>query len=424
MQQKSLLGPVIAIILGSYVEWFDFFLAGIAAGSVWPFLYFQGLSPELALAVSIFSFGIIFLTRPIGAIIFGHFGDRIGRLQMIMWTLGIQGVCVLATGLVPVFTGGIFLIILFRALQGIGLGGEFGGGASWLLELASKSKHRGFITSFSYTPVGFASATATALMALIAGLLTKEAFLDWGWRIPFIIGSIVAGLGIVIRYRLSESPLFQNVKEKKEIDRSPIRTVVTQHWRTMIMLALTLMFSFGTLSGIISPFSLNYMITVLKQPSSIALTFIALAGVGQSVGAMFGAFVSDIIGRRKIMLLGAALTGLFLPFYIPLLNTLNVGLMVLAVLLLPILVQLYSGVTAPFFSEHFPTKLRYSGCGLSYQFGGLLGGSIVAFVYPAIIVGTTLSSSWPILVGMTCILAAISFVVLFMMKETKDLTIS
>jgi MFS family permease len=411
-------------MFGAFLEYFDHLIAATASVAIWPAVFFSGLPTSLAFGLSIASFGVTFLTRPVGAFIFGHLGDRLGRKVTLAWTLTLMGLGSFGIAIVPsTATVGLIapiILVILRLIQGIGLGGEVGGATGWILEVASKSKWRGFWTGIPISAVPSATAVAT-IVFLIMEQLTGPSYLVWGWRIPFVVGAVVAIVGVVIRRRLKESLMFTNLKEGGHIARRPSVDVLKELPQKSTMGASLWTMAISVQAIVVTPFSLAYLLA-LKVPSSFVLIALTIAFAFGWVLDLVGVAVSDIIGRRPVIVLSVALTLAMLPFFFPLITTANPVLIILAEMVMfgvcP--AGLGSATTQVLITESFPTKYRYSGTGLSVAFAGFVTGLLTVFGMPSIIVlSNGVLNAWPWIVAISAILIVPGLISTLILKETK-----
>jgi MFS family permease len=418
--RKELRNLVLAIGLGGIIEYYDAFIASFAASSVWPVVFFPNVGPALSFAYSIASFGAFYLTRPVGALIFGHYGDRLGRRTTMVWVITAMCIGLIGVGLTPGYASigvaSIALLVVFRLLFGLGLGGEFGGGSAWITEYASKSKRRSFWNVW-VTPAPIALALAALSFAAISSA-TGASFLTYGWRIPFLLGGVLAVAGLVTRYRLQESPMFRALRESKAVERTPVTQALKERWRSILLLALA--WTFGGLPSILQvPFSLSYLesLGISSQFAPVTIVIAALVGIPLLIG---GALLGDRIGRKRTILLSAFLSMISVAIYFPLLNTASTGPVVLAQVLAFGSVMIGVAVVPAWFAEQFPTRIRQTGAGLSYQLGALFAGIITVAILPSLIVAGggvgTASSYVEILALVVCVVSLIS---ILRVPETK-----
>jgi metabolite-proton symporter len=384
-----------ASLVGTTIEFFDFFIFGTAAALVFGTLFFPDLSPLIGTLSAFATFGVAFVARPLGALLFGHFGDRIGRKHMLVASLLLMGLGTVAVGLLPTYDQvGILapiLLVICRLLQGLALGGEWGGAVLMAVEHAPKRK-RAFYGSWPQVGVPFGLVLATGLFYLVQQL-PKDAMLSWGWRIPFLFSTVLVLTGLYIRLKIEDSPAFRALKDNRQEERFPAGVVFRRAWKGVIRGALTV-------AAANIPF---YMATVF------ALTYGADDGIGKNtvLGAVciasllqmatipYSGILCDRFGRRPVLLVGGAATiAMAFPFFW-LIDTHNTWAIVLAlVVALPICHTLTYAPQASFLPEIFPTQLRYSGAGIAYTSGGLLFSAPVPFVSAALF--GHFEAAWPL----------------------------
>jgi len=377
----------LASFMGATFEWYDFFLYGTAAAVVFGPLFFPNVDPLIGTLASFATFGVGFVTRPIGGLVFGHYGDRIGRKSMLILTLLIMGVATFLIGLLPTYSViGIWapvLLVLLRLCQGLGLGGEYGGAALMTIEHSPRDR-RGFYGSLPQVGVPVGLLLATGLFALFS-LLPEEQFLAWGWRVPFLLSIVLLGVGLFVRARIAETPAFSEVKETGTEAQMPIVDLLRTYPKN-ILLALGARFADTAASNIFNAFAIAYVSRQLGLSATLALTGVVIAAAIEIfLLPLFGA-LSDRIGRRPLYMAGAAFVALFAFPFFWLLNTESTVLIWLAIVLgFAVGTGLMFGVQATFFTELFGTRVRYSGLSVAYQFSALLGG-FVPFVATALLV--------------------------------------
>jgi MFS family permease len=417
-----------AAAIGTTIDYYDYFIALLVASIAWPTVFFPSVSADVGLALSISSAAVTLLFRPIGAFIFGHLGDRLGRKKMLMWTLSTMGISTLGIALVPSYAAiGIaapIIVIFFRILFGIGAGGEYGGAIAWTSEFVSKSKNRAFWTSWVQiaTAIGLVISSAVVFFLFIAASSSgKVAFINNGWRIPFFFGAVLIVIGVAIRYFLGESPLFKKLGSKK-VDKTPALTIIKSNWRLILTLAIAPEFAASVISLEVVPFSETYIShIILNGDIAFATVSVILGGIFAIFTAICGALISDKIGRKKTLYLSALLTMVFTYPYFMLINTGSYALIILAQLLLIGSIFIAAGVIPILLAEQFVTKYRYSGIGLSNQSGGVLAGVLTTFVLPAIIISSgTLTAAWPKIVFVSIGICILSIIFISFIKETKD----
>jgi MFS family permease len=411
-------------MFGSFLEFFDLLIAGTASVAFWPTVYFSSLPSSLAFGLSIASYGVSNITRPLGAFIFGHLGDRLGRKNMLAWTLTLMGLGSFGIAILPStatigYIAPVILVIL-RIIEGIGVGGEVGGATGWIVEVASKSKWRGLWTGIPISAIPAATAVGTVAF-IIMEWLTGPSLMAWGWRIPFVVGAVVAIVGAIIRSRLQDSIMFTDLKERGQIARRPSVDVLKElPWKAIMGTALWTM-AINVQGLVISPFSLAYLLA-LKLPATLVLFALTAAFAIGWVLDLAGVAISDIIGRRRVIFVSIGLTLVALPFFFPLISTTNFLLIMLGEIIMfgvcP--AGLGSATTLVLIAESFPTKYRYSGIGLSVGFGGFVIGSLVTFAIPGIIVlSNGVLNAWPWIIVISVIIMVPGLLSTLKLKETR-----
>ncbi len=369
-------------VVGTALEWYDFFLYGTAAALVFNKLFFPSVDPLTGTLLAFGSFAVGFIARPIGAVVFGHFGDRVGRKNILVITLSLMGVATVLIGLVPSYEMiGIWAplaLTTLRFAQGLGLGGEWGGAVLMSLEHGDP-KRRGFAASWPQIGVPLGLLMANGILALMLATTSDEQFLAWGWRVPFLLSALLIAVGLWIRSKVSESPEFEKVAESDERAKMPIVEVFRHHKRELLIAAGA---RIGTDVAFYTYvlFIVTYSTQMVGVSQSVALLAVMVGAVAMVILIpVFGA-LSDRIGRRPLYLFGAvgALGWVFVFF--PLLNTANTGLIVLADFMGMLFWAAMYGPLAAFTTELFPTRVRYSGASLGFQLSGILGGALAPII--------------------------------------------
>jgi metabolite-proton symporter len=408
---------ILASFIGTAIEWYDFFLYGTAAALVFNKLFFPNVS-ALAGTLSAFgTFAVGFVARPVGGIIFGHFGDRIGRKSMLIYSLLIMGIATFIIGLLPTYaTIGIWaplLLVTMRFAQGIGVGGEWGGAVLMAVEHSTKGS-RGFHGSWVQMGVGAGLLLSTVTFTLFSSSLSQAEFLAWGWRIPFLLSVILIGVGLFIRLRIVETPIFARLKEAKGETQRPILEVLRQQPKD-ILLAMGMRFAENGPFYIMSVFVLSYGEAHLRLPRSTMLTGVIIASaISLLVIPIYGA-LSDRIGRRPVYQAGALFTLLFAFPFFWLLETRSPGFIWLAIALAVNVGHdpMYA-VQASYFSELFGTRVRYTGASLSYQLSSVFAGGLA----PLIATGLLAWLGSPAVAGYVAAMALITIVSTYLATET------
>ena len=401
---------VFATVVGTTVEWYDFFIYASAAGLVFGELFFAPAGQEFAQILSFITVGISFLFRPFGAFLAGHLGDKYGRRLVLMLTLILMGVATTLVGLLPTYAAiGVaapILLIFLRILQGISAGGEWGGAVLMAVEHAPRTK-RGLFGASPQIGVPLGLLLASGVMALMAAIAPGEAFLEWGWRVPFLFSVVLILVGYYIRRRVEESPVFTELAERKEQTRMPIVQLFRNH--TLLVLIAALVFAgnnavgYMTTGGYIQRYA-----TDPNGPIGLAtadvLWAVTVSAVSWLVFTWIGGWISDKIGRRTTYLAGwgLQLVGVFLLF--PLVNTGSIGLLTLGLVVLTVGLGLTYGPQAALYSELFPASIRFSGVSISYAIGAILGGAFAPTIAQALVqaTGSTAAVTW-YLAGMTAL---------------------
>jgi metabolite-proton symporter len=374
-----------ASVIGTTVEWYDFFLYGSAAALVFPGLFF----PEQdEFAGTLFSFGtyaVGFFARPVGALVFGHFGDRIGRKKLLVISLLMMGAATFAIGLLPTYgTVGVLapvLLVALRLIQGFALGGEWGG-AVLLVSEHGKPEHRGFWASWPQSGAPAGNLLATGVLALLAVFQSDEAFEAWGWRIPFLLSAVLIVVGLWVRLTVSESPVFLEAQRAAEAkaaetgvaEKAPIITVLTRYKRE-VLTAMGARIAENVSFYLLTAFTLSYMTKVLGLDSSFALNAVLIASAVHLVTIPLWGALSDRVGRKPVYLLGAAGIGVWAFVLFGLLDSENFGLAVLAITVGLLFHGAMYGPQAAFFAELFGTKARYTGVSVGAQLASLVAGA-------------------------------------------------
>ncbi|MFI7066777.1 MFS transporter [Kribbella sp. NPDC050124] len=415
--------PIRRAILGSLVgtslEWYDFFLYGSAAALVFNKVFFPTFDPLTGTLLSFLTFALGFIARPIGGIIAGHYGDRIGRKKVLLFTVSLMGGSTVAIGLIPSYaTIGIAaptLLVIARLTQGFALGGEWAGGALMIAERAP-SAHRGYLTSFVQVGVPIGTLLSTAMLYLMSGILSRDAFLQWGWRVPFLLSIVVVAIGIYIRRRVGESPAFTELKaDARTATRAPILNLLkTQPLDVLRVVGIRA--GADILYYLLVTFMLTYVTTTLGLPRGVGLLAVLIAAGMQLFTYPAFAALSDRYGRRKVTIFGAAGAIAWMFAFFPLVDTKTTGLIVLAVVGGLFFHSAMYGVQASWICELFETQHRYSGASLGYQLSGIVGGSLAPTIAVALL---RASDSTTLVVGYVCAALAVVLVAALLTRETR-----
>ncbi|MBV8736208.1 MAG: MHS family MFS transporter [Alphaproteobacteria bacterium] len=377
---------LIASTVGTLIEWYDFLLYGTVTALVFGKLFFPHSSPIVGVLEAFSVFFIGFVGRPIGAAIFGHWGDRIGRKATLIVTLLITGLATVAVGLVPTYASigiwGAILMTIIRLIQGIGVGGEWGGSVLLAMEWARTSKNRGFLSSWPQfgAPAGFFLAN---LAVLLFSWLTGPQFLTWGWRIPFFLSIIMVGIGLWIRLGILETPVFQRVVEEERVERVPVLEVFKRHPKQVALTAI-LRLPEQAPGYLFGAWVFTYGTQVLGASRNFLLIAVLVAAVAAFIWVVCTGTLSDYIGRKNMYMIGCVVMGIYGFVYFALLNTKIPGLMFLGIVLSHMAVMTLYGPEAALIAESFTPRLRYSGCSLGYQLASVIAGGPAPFIATAL----------------------------------------
>lgn len=388
--RRQLRRAVIASTVGTSIEWYDFFLYGTAAGLVFGKLYFPKADPLVGTLEAFLTFFVGFVARPIGAAFFGHFGDRIGRKATLIATLMFMGIATFLIGLVPTYASigiwGAIILTFLRFMQGIGVGGEWGGSVLMSLEWSHRSGRRGFFASWPQFGVPTGGFLAS-LMVLIFSAATGPNFAVWGWRIPFLLSIVLVGVGIYIRLGILETPLFTKLIEQQRIERQPVAQTFRLNLKEVILSALVRT-SEQAPFYVFTAFVFSYGTTVLGQSRDTLLYLVMFAYAVSFFTTPFFGHLSDRVGRKRMYEIGAVTMGIFGFVYFALLDSRIPVWIAVAVIISLIPHDMQYGPQAALIAESFTGRIRYSGASLGYQLASITAGG------PAPLIATWLFSTY------------------------------
>jgi metabolite-proton symporter len=367
---------IIASTVGTAIEWYDFILYSTVTGLVFAKLFFPKSDPFVGTLESFAIYAVGFAARPVGAAIFGHYGDRIGRKATLIATLVLMGIATFLVALVPTYDtigiwGAIILTVL-RFIQGVGVGGEWAGSVLLSMEWAKTSSSRGLVASWPQfgVPCGLFLAN---LAVLGFSRLAGDDFLTWGWRLPFALSLVLIGIGLYIRLGVLETPVFRKLVAEKKVERTPMLEAIKRHPKEIILSALLRMGEQAPFY-IFTAFVFSYGTTTLKVSRDFLLVAVLAASLLSFVAIPLSGHISDRIGRRKMYLIGAVTTGVFGYIYFGLLDTGSLALIFLAITVSLLPHDMMYGPQAAFIAESFKGSLRYSGASLGYQLASVIAG--------------------------------------------------
>jgi MFS family permease len=381
---------VIASTIGTVIEWYDFLLYGQMAALVFAKLYFPSSDPLTGTLQAFAVFAVGFMARPIGAAIFGHYGDRIGRKAALIATLLLTGMSTFLVGCVPTYSQigvwGAILLVVLRFVQGIGVGGEWGGSVLLSMEWARTGKHRGFIAAWPQFggPAGFFLAN---LAILAFSRMSGDQFLSWGWRIPFLLSIVMVAIGLWIRLGILETPIFRQVIEQERVVRAPVLEVLRRQPKEVVLVALA---RTGQMvpAFVYGAFFFTYGLQVAKASRDFLLIVLLVGSFVSLFTIPFSGFLSDQFGRKRVYMFGAATTGLFAFAYYAMFDTAIPALIVLSTLIAFFFHDLMWGPLAALTAECFTPRLRYSGASIGFQLAAVFAGGPAPMIATALLAAT------------------------------------
>ncbi|MGY1706663.1 MFS transporter [Geodermatophilus sp. SYSU D00697] len=410
-----------ATLAGTTIEWYDFFIYAQAAGLVLAPLFLAPVSedsPGLATIISLATIGISFLFRPLGAIVAGRLGDRLGRKRMLVFTLVLMGAATALIGLLPTYAqiglAAPALLILLRILQGFSAGGEWGGAALMSVEHAPVHR-RGLFGAYPQIGVPVGMILATGVLWLLSTVLTPAQFESWGWRIPFLFSVVLIVIGYLIRRAVEESPVFREMRLRRKESSAPLRDLFRSNTKEVALAAL--IFVANNAAGyLLIAFFIAYASGALGMPRESVLLATTLASFGWLVFTMYGGALSDRIGRMRTFQIGYALVFVWMIPLFLLIDTGNIWLYGIALFLLTVGLGLSYGPMSAMYAEMFPVAVRYSGVSIGYALGAILGGAFAPMIAEVLIQSTGWSGSIGIYIMVLCV---ISFAAVTVAGETR-----
>jgi MFS transporter, MHS family, shikimate and dehydroshikimate transport protein len=423
LQGRSLTKVALTSLVATSIEWYDFFLYGTAAALIFPQVFFPEASPLIGTLLAFSTFGVGFVFRPVGGLLFGQMGDRIGRKRTLVIALLLMGLASTLIGLLPTYAAiGIVapvLLTVMRVCQGLALGGQWGGAMLLVTENAPANR-RGYYGSFAQLGVPVGLVCANLIFLGVTAVVSPEALIAWGWRVPFLVSVLLIAIAIYVGLRLEETLAFQQVRESRvETRRLPVLDVFRLHPKEIALAAGAQTAITGTYY-VMTAYILSYGTDQVGASRTTMLVAVLLSSIVTIPALVFFAWVSDRIGRRGIFMWGAALTAIwsFPAFW--LINTGTAILILVALVIYQVVFSMMYGPTAALFAEMFGTRIRYSGASIGYQLGGMLGGAL------APIIATSLFAATGTSVSIAAYMAAVSLiglVAVFLATETyqKDM---
>jgi metabolite-proton symporter len=419
----NLVKVVGASLIGTTIEWYDFFLYNSAAALVFNKLFFPTVDPLTGTLLAFLTYAIGFGARPIGGLVFGHFGDRLGRKRLLVLSLVLMGAATFAMGLLPTYASvGIaapLLLTFLRLVQGFALGGEWGG-AVLIVSEHGDARRRGFWASWPQCGAPGGNLLATAVLAILAAVQSDAAFNSWGWRIPFLLSAVLVVIGLWIRLSVTESPVFLAAQQKQVVkERAPIVEVLRHSWRE-VLIAMGARMAENMSYYVITAFILVYITTSLGMAKSAGLNAVLIGSAIQFVTIPLWGALSDRIGRKPVYLFGTVGMAAWAFVFFALLNTRSFWTMTFAVTVGLVLHGAMYGPQAAFFSELFGTRVRYSGASIGYQLASVVAGALAPIIAVALLRG--LHTTLPISLYMAA-MCLITVVAVILARETRGVAL-
>ena len=411
-EPEQLRRVALASAVGTTIEWYDYFIYSTAAALVFGSQFFTTLEPASATLAAFATLGVGFLARPVGGILWGHFGDRVGRKAMLVASLLLMGIATVGVGLLPTYEQiGIaapILLLVLRLLQGLSAGGEWGGAALMAVEHAPEGQRGRY---GSYSQIGVPAGLILAQLVFVAlGVLDEEQFASWGWRLPFLFSIVLVGIGLFIRLRIEESPVFRALRDEQARSRLPLVEVFRERPRELLLASVS--FIANTAIGyVFLAYLLSYGTAVLKVSQNLMLLVVIVGSVSWLLSIVASQVWSALVGRKPVYLVGSVLLVVWsIPFFL-LIDTRSVGWMIVAVIVLTVGLGASYGPQSALFAGMFEPRYRYSGSSVSYAVGAVVGGGFAPLIAAALYerTGTSMSVSvYMIIVGVISLAAVIA----------------
>jgi len=409
-----------ASLAGTTLEFYDHFIYGAAAALVFPKLFFPQSEPLVATLLSLASYGVAFVARPLGAAVFGHFGDKLGRKSILFITLLMMGLATFLIGCLPTFAQvGMLapvLLVLLRIVQGLALGGEWGGAAIMVNELDPSGKRRGLLGAVVQIAAPIGLLLANGVFALVTWQVSEEAFLSWGWRVPFLLSAVLVGVGLYIRMKVQESQVFEKEAKGRE-EHAPIMEVL-RHYKPQLAIAF-----FARLGGdiafyIFTLFLLYYVPAKMGLPKSIALNAVLFGAVAQILFIPVAGWLADRIGRRPTLMIGGIGGAIWAFVFMQMVQSGSPAAIMTASFVGMVLVSFMFSPLASFLPELFATRVRVTGASLGFQFAGVFGGALAPLIATGLV--ARFDSLTPVAIYLAIVSALIA-VAAFAARETAHI---
>ena len=423
---KTSIGKVVfASLVGTAVEWYDFFLYGSAAALVFGALFFPESDPVTGTLLAFGTYALGFVARPLGGVVFGHFGDRVGRKKMLVVALMMMGIATFAIGLLPTYaTIGLaapILLLVCRLVQGCAVGGV-GGGAVLMVAEHGDEKNRGFWSSWPQAGVPLGNLLATGVLFLLAAVQSDDAFNSWGWRIPFLLSAILVIIGLFVRLSLEESPIFQEAKDeiaekKQTASHLPLLEVIKTYPKE-VLIAMGMRMAENISYYIFTVISITYVTTYLEADKDLILEMLLIGAAIQFVLIPVIGALSDRVGRRPLYLVGAAGVGVWGFVFFGLLDNMTAGSVFAAVMIGLLFHSLMYSPQAAFFSELFGTSVRYTGASVGYQLASIFAGALAPIIAVKLLGDVAEKNTTAVGIYMA-IASAVTIVAVLIARETK-----